>query len=54
MSLFDSMPVQRLLMALPLILPLAACTQEESEAAPGSQELAAADAPQVEVVAKEA
>jgi hypothetical protein len=54
MSLFDSMTVQRLLMTLPLILPLAACAQQEGEAAPGSEEMAAADAPQVEVVAKEA
>jgi hypothetical protein len=57
MSLVDSMNAPRWLMALALVLPLAACGQQEGEAAGGETAAADApqgDAPQVEVVRKDA
>ena len=53
MSLIDPTHLQRGLTLLALALPLAACAQQEGEAAPG-EDAAAAGAPNVEVVANEA
>ena len=53
MSLIDPTHLQRGLTLLALALPLAACAQQEGEAAPG-EDAAAAGAPSVEVVANEA
>jgi hypothetical protein len=54
MFIFEQMHSQRWLAALALILPIAACAQQEGEAAAGDADETVAAAPNVEVVANEA
>lgn len=53
MSLTDPMHLQRMLTFFALLLPLAACTQQQGEAAPGDDQTAT-EQPEVQVVSNEA
>jgi len=54
MSLIEPMQLQRWLTLLAFVLPIAACAQQEGEAAPGAEEQGESGEPNVEVVANEA